>query len=219
MPMQCNERNIAKFERQNSVSVHGWEKGKRNEDDEDEPGFAYTLRIASEVKPRHADLLLIANDEKQHYCWINNFSCLVSAQYSSAEHEYAYCRFCLHGFYGVAITGQCTRLEDAKRRRDEHERECFVHGGQKTSFPDKPTLQFEAIEKQVEAPFVVYADFESLLEPMDTPSGRRTVKYEEHVACSYAYKIVSRVPGVEFEPRLHVGTDAAEHFLSCDLRR
>ena len=75
-------------------------------------------------------------------------------------------------------------------------------------------LQFEAIGKQVEAPFVVYVDFESLLEPMNTPQGRRTVKYEEHVACSYAYTIVSRVPGVEFTPKLYVGMDTAEHFLA-----
>ena len=93
-----------------------------------------------------------------------------------------------------------------------------MHGGQKTSFPENSILKFEAIEKQVEAPFVVYADFESLLEPMDTPSGQRTVKYNEHIACSYAYKIVSRVPGVEFETRLHVGTDAAEHFLTSMQR-
>ena len=66
----------------------------------------------------------------------------------------------------------------------------------------------------MEAPFVVYADVESLLEPIDTPNGKRSSKYEEHVACSYAYLIVSRVPGLEFEPRLHVGQDAAEHFLS-----
>ena len=40
------------------------------------------------------------------------------------------------------------------------------------------------------------------------------MKYREHLACSYAYLIVSRVPGLEFEPRLYVGEDAAEHFLT-----
>ena len=28
-----------------------------------------------------------------------------------------------------------------------------------------------------------------------------------------AYQIVSNVPGIKFEPRLHVGEDAVEHFL------
>ena len=107
---------MSKFEHQNniSVSVYGWEEGKTNDDDEEKPGFAYPLRVAKEVKPRHVDLLLIGNDETQHYCWIKNFSALVGSQYSGNQHEYAYCRFCLHGFKGVAIAGQCTRLEDAE---------------------------------------------------------------------------------------------------------
>ena len=37
--------------------------------------------------------------------------------------------------------------------------------------------------------------------------------YQEHIACSYAYQIVSSVPGIEFEPGLHVRVGAADHFL------
>lgn len=66
----------------------------------------------------------------------------------------------------------------------------------------------------MEAPFVVYADFESILQPVNIPCGEHSTKKDEHVACSYAYLITSRVPGVEFQPRLHVGLDAAEHFLT-----
>ena len=79
-------------------------------------------------------------DEVKHHCQMKHFSRLVSA------HELAYCHFSLHGFRGVAIDGQYTRLEDAKRRRDE---ECLRHGGQKTSFPEDPCVRFTSIEKQV----------------------------------------------------------------------
>ena len=58
------------------------------------------------------------------------------------------------------------------------------------------------------------ADFESILKPVNQASGEHSIKKDEHVACSYSYLITSRVPGVEFEPRLYVGPDAAEHFLS-----
>ena len=98
------------------------------------------------VSPKN---LLMIDDEVKQYCWVKQFSRLVSAQYTGAHGEHAYCHFCLHGFVGVAIPGQCTRLEDAKRRRDEHEKECFRHGGQKTSFPDDATVRFTSIEKQV----------------------------------------------------------------------
>ena len=44
MPMQCTERNLAKFERQNdiSVSVYGWEDAKMDDNKNVIPGFAYT---------------------------------------------------------------------------------------------------------------------------------------------------------------------------------
>ena len=94
-------------------------------------------------------------DDVKHYCWVKHFSRLVSAQYTGAHGEHAYCHYCLHGFKGIAIEGQCTRLEDAKRRRDDHEKECFRHGGQKTSFPKDPCVKFEALEKQVrDLPFL-----------------------------------------------------------------
>ena len=147
MPMQL--KDISRFERQNniSVNVYGWESAKKNKDGEVDPGYAFTLRIAEEVKHNHVNLLMIG-DEVKHYCWVKQFSRLVSAQYSQYNGELAYCHFCLHGFHGQTIPGQCTRL-DAKRRRDEHEKECFRHGGQKTSFPEDPTVRFKSIEKQV----------------------------------------------------------------------
>ena len=70
------------------------------------------------------------------------------------------------------------------------------------------------IFSQVEAPFVAYGDFECLLKSVNQPVGQHSMKTNEHQPCSYSYFIVSRVPGVEFQPKLYVGTDAAEHFLS-----
>ena len=57
-------------------------------------------------------------------------------------------------------------------------------------------------------PFVVYVDFESVLHSMNEKN-----KIQEHRACSYAYHIVSNIPGVEFEPRMHVVLNGADHML------
>ena len=53
MPMKL--KDIPRFERQNniSVSVYGWEPAKENEDGEQEVGFAYVLRVATEVTQAH----------------------------------------------------------------------------------------------------------------------------------------------------------------------
>ena len=122
------------------MSVYGWEKTRINKDKKVEQGYAYTLRVAEDVKPNHVNLLMIGDGVK-HYCSIKHFSRLVSAQYSLHDGELVYCHFCLHGFCGQAIEGK-----DAKRRRDEHEKECFRHGGQKTSSLDDPTVRFTSIE-------------------------------------------------------------------------
>ena len=109
-PMQL--KDIPRFEKQNniSVSVYGWESAKKNKDGEVEPGYAYTLRVAKDIKPNHVNVLMIG-DEIKHYCWAKNFSRLVSTQYSRNGHELAFCPFCLHGFKGTAIEGQCTRFQ------------------------------------------------------------------------------------------------------------
>ena len=150
MPIKL--KDIPKFKSQNdiSVSVYAWEPEKKNEDGEDEIGFAYTLRVAKDVEPCDVNLLMIG-DKIKHYCWIKNFSRLVSAQYSEQDGELAYCRFCLHRFCGKPIVTYRVHviktLNDVKMIMRKNE--CFVHGGQKTSFPEEPYVEFKAIEKQV----------------------------------------------------------------------
>ena len=97
-----------------------------------------------------------------------------------------------------------------KQKLREHEENCFPFAAQCTEFPDDPVVYFKNIQKQVELPFTVYSDFENILKQLSDGN-----KYQEHSACSYAYQIVSNVPGSEFEPRLHVGVDAADHFLDA----
>ena len=73
MPMKCTKQSIAKFERQNdvSISVYGWEESRVDDNENEIPGFAYPLHVATEVKSRHVNLLLISNDHTQHYCLIS----------------------------------------------------------------------------------------------------------------------------------------------------
>ena len=168
MPMKLHD--ITKFERLNNVSVSVYGAEEERKENGEMNGYFYPLKVVKEIKEKHVDMLLISKGETNHYCWIKNFSRLVGSQYSKNEKELAYCRFCLHGFYGSDSLGECTRLEDAKRRRDKHEDECFVHNGQKLVFPDEDVVEFTNIRKAVEAPFCVYADFESTLPQINEDS-------------------------------------------------
>ena len=89
-----------------------------------------------------------------------------------------------------------------KKRLEEHEERSFAFAAQLTEFPDDHILKFEKIQKQVEAPSTLY---ESILKQLSGDWSKCRPN---------AYQIVSSVPGIEFEPRLYVGVDTADHFLN-----
>ena len=161
------------------------------------------------MNERRVNLLLIADNDTSRYCFIKDFGRLVGSQYSNAKEKTYFCRFCLHGFsraYRAEDRSQHRRTDkEMKKRLEEHEERCFAFAAQRTEFPDDPILKFENIQKQVEATFAVYADFESILKQLSGDGN----KCQEHIACSHAYQIVSSVPGIEY-----VGVDAADHFLN-----
>ena len=85
-------KDIPKFERLNnvSISVYAYHEGKPG----GQEGFIYPLKVSKEVNERHIDLLLIAADDINHYCFIKDFGKLVGSQYSSANKKTYFCRFC-----------------------------------------------------------------------------------------------------------------------------
>ena len=73
-----------------------------------------------------------------------------------------------------------------------HTEVCLkINGTQKVKMPCKnKNTFFMNYHKQLMAPFVIYADFECITEPIKEEHGKQTVAYEEHKACGYGYKIV-----------------------------
>ena len=92
-----------------------------------------------------------------------------------------------------------------KQKLRDHEENCFA---QRTEFPEDPVVKFKNAHNQLEAPFTVYVDFESVLKQLSDGN-----KYQEHIAYSHAYQIVSNIPSVEFELKLHGGEDDVGHSL------
>ena len=95
-----------------------------------------------------------------------------------------------------------------KTRLKAHEGNCFAFAAQCTEFPDDPIAKFKNVQNHVEVPFTVYAGFESILKQLSDGN-----KYQEHITCSYAHQIVSNVTGIEFDSRIYIGVDAANHSL------
>ena len=55
-------------------------------------------------------------------------------------------------------------------------------------------VKFKNYERKLESPFMIYAEFESILVPKNNGKSNlnesNTYKYKKHVACSYGYKLV-----------------------------
>ena len=154
----------------------------------------YPLRVSSTVVPdRHVDLLLFERDSVHHYTSIRNFGRLVGRQLSNHGYTVHCCRRCLHAY-------TCQELLDAHAVDSCH--------SEKTNFPKDPRYRFTNIQKQLLAPFVVYADIDSIIhrvdehEAMDTTQGvavggdelaQAAGLFQEQLPCSFAYKLVSNV--------------------------
>jgi len=187
---------ISKFERQNpsiSINVIGFENNE-----------FYPVFITKEKRETHVNLLSFSNQEQQHYCLINNMSRLLNSL--TRHHGTAYhCVYCLHGF---------TR----KDLLDKHEPICGRHKPQKINLPDDSHkfLSYTDVSKQLKAPFVIYADFESIIVNTDDPKPDNNtsfnLKTQHHQPCGFSYCVVSTVDEYCKEPVVYRGENAIETY-------
>ena len=80
----------------------------------------------------------------------------------------------------------------------------------------KNKFTFQNHNKQLPAPFIIYADFEALTTKVEgpelDPTKSNTQRTQHHEACSYSY-IVVRCDGQTMPPVEYRGPNATEHFL------
>ena len=167
-PVQLNA--IYKFERQNptiSINVFGHEES------------VCPLRVSKCEDREVVNLLLISDDEKRHYCLIKNMSRLLSSQTSKGNGAQYYCMRCLNPFH-------------SQESLDKHLEYCSAHEAVKTEMSGG-TLSFKNYNRSMRVPFIVYADFESFIKPIDTcgpnPENSYTKQYQKHTPSSFCYYI------------------------------
>ena len=201
--------SIASFATKNNLSIKVYGV-------EDEKKVIYPLRVTeSVVADSHVDLLLHERNGVQHYSTIKNFSRLVSGHLNNHNGATYCCK-------------KCSYADSTKELLAAYDVDC-CHV-QCTKFPKDARCRFTNIQKQLPAPFVVYADFEFILKPIneevvvaqgvDTGTESSTTVFQEHVPCSFAYKIVSIVdPDFSRPLVMHCGEDAAERFVVRDWQQ
>ncbi|XP_030762881.1 uncharacterized protein LOC115887564 [Sitophilus oryzae] len=161
-------KDIKNFENQNNISinVYGLEKYYNKISNNEEYEIIGPLHFSSDRKNIHVNLLLINDDDGNfHYCYISNLSKLISKQLSKHNGRKYLCEGCLQYF----DTEQ--KLQYHNSYDCDHVR---INLPSKELFKDKygnvayeNTLKYVNYQKQMKVPFIVYADFECILKPLN----------------------------------------------------
>ena len=196
-------KQIDKLEKQNpnlAINVFGWEKDT-----------VIVHRISGKEKSvKRINLMLIEKDERQHYCWVKRESALLFDQSKNRNAKH-YCMRCLTRFTRAHVLV-------------EHEKHCNGVNGRPTriDMPEegKNNLAFKNYQKQMKAPYVIYADFEALVkkiqvrerDPEKYKNKSYTEKTEWHEACGYSFVVV-RSDGKVTGPFVYRGKNSVRTFL------
>ena len=127
------------FSKKNSQNIHAVRRSEHN----------------MECK-KQVNLLMIEDGGKRHYTAIKNISRLLSKLNGKTKRAYHFCINCLNGFRTASA-------------RDKHYEYCSSNGHVKVNMPTgkEKWLKFHDGQYQFKVPFMMYADFESILKPVD----------------------------------------------------
>ena len=170
-------RGIDRFEKQNpeiSISLLGYNKDEK----------IYPLKLSKYTGSKHdITLSLIKDEDNSHYCLVKNISALLSSQINNHKSSRSFCLNCFNSF-------------DTLESLNKHKEYCYNNECVKISMPPSGSiLEFKKFVHSEKAPFAIYADFESLIKPLDVcdpdPNKSYTKKYQKHEPVSFCYYIKS----------------------------
>ena len=116
----------------------------------------YILRNSNR-SDREINLLMISENGINHYTAIKSLSRLLSSSNSKHKRKPYFCNNCLQGFTQEGV-------------RDQHRVYCEDNQTVRVEMPrEGATVSFCDGQNQFEVPFIMYADFESILEPIQGP--------------------------------------------------
>ena len=105
----------------------------------------------------------------------------------------------------------------------EHREICLVINGKQNIKLKSGTISFKNYSKQIPVPFKIYADFECILKKVKSDivecnsNSSDTIKYQDHIPCSFAYKVVCIDNKFSKNVVLYRGKDAVNKFIKSIL--
>ena len=84
----------------------------------------------------------------------------------------------------------CLQCFSSKNVLTEHKEVCLSINGAQSVRLEKGKIEFKNYFKQVPVPFKIYVDFECNLNSVESYESSYSKKYQDHITCSFAYKLV-----------------------------
>ena len=139
-------KDIGKFETRNNISVNVLAVEGRD---------IYIHRKGQRMMGQDISLLIVSKDGIRHYTAIKSLNRLLSSKNSNTKHKQHFCMNCLQGF-----------MQESSR--DQHQVYCEDNESVRVEMPKQgSTIEFKDGQNQFRVPFIMYTDFESILELID----------------------------------------------------
>ena len=164
-PLQ--EKDFSKIEAEHNIciNVFGYEKG-----------LVFSIYNLDKKFENSMDLLLLIDDDKSHYLYIKDFDRFMFHKTKTKNKKW-FSRSCL----------QCFKSESVLIK---HKENCLSINGKQLEILEKEIIEFENYFKQTPVPFKIYGDFECNFRGVESYEGSYTKEYQDHIPCSFAYKVV-----------------------------
>ena len=163
-------RDVHKIEKKNSIgiSVFGYENKEKHP--------IYVSKICCEEK--HVDLLFIEEKSKRHHIFTKDFNTFMYDHTFHCRRKY-FCRYCFQAFSTEEIS-------------KSHIKDCFTINGKQKIIMPKKSKYVKVKTKVTIYDLCRFWKYISAIEDNgeQNPKESYTNKCQEHIACSYAYKLV-----------------------------
>ena len=149
---------------------------------------------------------MISDENKSHYACIKDFNKFMCNKTKNKNNKY-FCKCCLQCFSSEKIL-------------IEHKENCLIINGKQSVKLKIGSISFKNYFKQLPVPFKIYADFEYILKGVkssDENNGSYTEKYQDHIPCSFAYKVVCIDNRFSKKVVLYRGKNAVYRFIEAIL--
>ena len=138
--------------------------------------LVYPIFISKQTFEDSIDLLLLIKNNKSYYVYIKDFSTFMFHK-TKNKNKKLFCKSCLQCF-------------SSKNVLIKHKEDCLSINRMQSVDVEEGIIKFKNYSNQLSVPFKIYADFECNLKDIEIYEGSCTKKYHDHIACSYAFKVV-----------------------------